>query len=443
MNKIKTQLEENIFWQVGQGQISFWFDNWTREGALYRLLPDDVKPNNSMLNEVYVNGRWQWNKAGLRVPWEVKLAIQHITINFTPSKKDYAIRAPNTKGTFTISSTWNLLRKRAVGDWHDRRICHKNVSLKTNFHFWRMLKDRLSIDNKIGRFKIHGPSICCCCSNHKIEIVEHLFGQSKVAQDLWAKVCHPLGIKVQDTPLRQILVNCWNSQARNTGQGDSSPDDLLGDLEVKSQFPLIDTESDWLSFCSKLSKNYAKKIIKITKWYPPPPNIIKLNSDGSCEGDECGGGGLIRDDKGRLSFAYSINLGKGTNNWAEAKALQYGVDWCMNKGWYNIVIEVDSLLLVRAIQGKTKVPWNIPQIVKWIQGLLELHQIQIRHCFREANQAADKLAQISHSHIHAIVYNEYQALPRQVRGIINMDRWGLPSIRARPQRNKLYNFDPP
>ncbi|XP_059301809.1 uncharacterized protein LOC132053715 [Lycium ferocissimum] len=325
MCKIKHQVEDNIIWQIGQADIVTGMTGGPGEGALYRLLPDDVIPNNIMLNEVHVNNTWQWNRAGYRVPWEVKVAVQHIIVNFTQSKKDKATWVPNTEGSFTISSAWNLLRKRAEDNWHDRRTCHKNVSLKINFHFWRMIKDRLSIDNKIGRFKIHGPSICCCCTNHKVETVEHLFGQSELAQELWSNICHPLGIKVQGIPLRRILVNCWNIQARNL-------------------------------VANKLSNNYAKKCIKITKWYPPPPNHIKLNSDGSCRGDYCGGGGLIRNDKGKMISAYNISLGKGTSNWAEAKALQYRLKWCISRGWNNIMLEADSLHLVQAIQGKIKSP---------------------------------------------------------------------------------------
>ncbi|XP_060200410.1 uncharacterized protein LOC132628664 [Lycium barbarum] len=114
--RIRSQMENNITWQIGQGQVSFWFNNWTREGALYKLLPDDVIPNNIKLNEVHDNGTWHWNRAGYRVPWAVRLAIQNVTSNFTHGKEDKSIWIPNLEGKFSISSAWNLLRKKVVGD---------------------------------------------------------------------------------------------------------------------------------------------------------------------------------------------------------------------------------------------------------------------------------------------------------------------------------------
>ena len=38
---------------------------------------------------------------------------------------------------------------------------------------------------------------------------------------------------------------------------------------------------------------------------------------------------MIRYHRGNLIFAYSLNLRHGTNNWEEAKALSYGVEWCV------------------------------------------------------------------------------------------------------------------
>ena len=56
---------------------------------------------------------------------------------------------------------------------------------------------------------------------------------------------------------------------------------------------------------------------------------MKINSDGSCEDGYFGGGGVIQDHPGNLIFADSLNLRHGTNNQEEAKALLYGVEWCV------------------------------------------------------------------------------------------------------------------
>ncbi|XP_059277795.1 uncharacterized protein LOC132031972 [Lycium ferocissimum] len=302
--------------------------------ALGKLLPADYSPNNIRLNEAYEDGIWQWDRAGYRVPKTIRWEVQHISIHFNENKEDKAIWASNPEGRFTVSSAWNLLRKKANGDWHDRRTWHTSCSLKVNFHMWRIIKNRIATANNIG---------------------SHIY--------------------------------------RITGK-----DSLL-----------IKEEIDWLSFCNKLNTNPIRKSIRIVKWIPPPPSFIKLNSDGSCRGELCGGGGVIRNDKGKLIQAYSMNLGKGTSNCAEAKALQHGTEWCISEGWRKIIVESDSLLVVQAIQGKV----------------------------------ADKLAQVGHSHNDIVTYKEFQELPTSVRGILNIDRMGLPNIRTRPISNSNYYFDPP
>ncbi|XP_060192601.1 uncharacterized protein LOC132622089 [Lycium barbarum] len=56
LGKVKNQLEDNIVWQIGQGRVSFWYDNWLGEGALYKLLPEDYSLNNIKLDEAYEDG---------------------------------------------------------------------------------------------------------------------------------------------------------------------------------------------------------------------------------------------------------------------------------------------------------------------------------------------------------------------------------------------------
>lgn len=64
-------------------------------------------------------------------------------------------------------------------------------------------------------------------------------------------------------------------------------------------------------------------------WEKPPPNIFKLNTDGSAltNSGRIGGGGIIRDDSGNMVYAISIPLGIGTNNLAEIQAAVYGIQW--------------------------------------------------------------------------------------------------------------------
>lgn len=73
----------------------------------------------------------------------------------------------------------------------------------------------------------------------------------------------------------------------------------------------------------------TSKSVALVRWIKPPLLFVKLNSDGRCRDGICGGGGVVRDSMGALIMAYSIPLGAGTSNWAEAKAMLFGLKWCI------------------------------------------------------------------------------------------------------------------
>lgn len=123
-----------------------------------------------------------------------------------------------------------------------------------------------------------------------------------------------------------------------------------------------------------------------------PLLFVKMNNDGSCVNGMCGGGGVVRDNHGKVLMAYSMPLGHGTSNWAEAVAFLFGLKWCIEQGHVLIIGKTDSLLLHRCIMGE----WRIEGNVKEIRKLMEGRSIFTKHCFREANQATDKMASLCH-----------------------------------------------
>lgn len=63
-------------------------------------------------------------------------------------------------------------------------------------------------------------------------------------------------------------------------------------------------------------------------------------------------------------FAYSLGLGPGTSNMAEAQALLYGLKWCVSKGYGRVWGETDSLLLAKCINKEWKTPWRLEKVDK-------------------------------------------------------------------------------
>ncbi|KAH0776696.1 hypothetical protein KY290_008107 [Solanum tuberosum] len=98
--------------------------------------------------------------------------------------------------------------------------------------------------------------------------------------------------------------------------------------------------------------------IKEVRWLRPPDTILKLNTDVSSLKNpySIGGGGILRNSLGEMVYAFTIPLGVGTNNRAEALAAIHGLQWCVQHGHKNIILEVDSELLTKWIAQNIKPP---------------------------------------------------------------------------------------
>ncbi|XP_022843169.1 uncharacterized protein LOC111366695 [Olea europaea var. sylvestris] len=86
------------------------------------------------------------------------------------------------------------------------------------------------------------------------------------------------------------------------------------------------------------------KVTKFVRWMPHLPTWIKLNIDGCCIGNHgnCGGGGVIRANKGEFIYAFHTFYGHGTNTWMELKAVLDAIHICDELNFPKIIIESDS-----------------------------------------------------------------------------------------------------
>lgn len=51
-------MDHEIWWQVKSSNSSFWFDNWTRLGALYFIVDSPVSNEASEVRDLISNGHW-------------------------------------------------------------------------------------------------------------------------------------------------------------------------------------------------------------------------------------------------------------------------------------------------------------------------------------------------------------------------------------------------
>ncbi|XP_019231300.1 PREDICTED: uncharacterized protein LOC109212139 [Nicotiana attenuata] len=336
--------------------------------------------------------------------------IEAMQIRLRPLVQDTPVWTANEKGAFSVASAWNIFRK---------------VPFKMCFTVWRALRDRLPTD----------------------------------ARNIWRIICGVKGIPFTGVSFRMLLVNWWKAKTKNPVEAcliNCLPIVTTWEIWkaicgvkygserlniVNTQFPKFNTKPIRSSVCHLFNINIGFKKTIITKWNKPPAFFVKLNSDGSCKNGLCGGGGVM-DNLGCLIAAFTINLGPGTSNWTEAQSLLFGIKWCINNGLHCILVKTDSKLLVDCLNGNNCVPWRISDEINELRSLREQTIFNLNHCFRESNQVADKLASLSHESLQNQLFHNFDEVPRQVRGIMNMDKWSLLAFRVVDKRTYI-TFEPP
>ncbi|KAK4711105.1 hypothetical protein R3W88_005618 [Solanum pinnatisectum] len=93
-------------------------------------------------------------------------------------------------------------------------------------------------------------------------------------------------------------------------------------------------------------------------------------------------------------------------------AILIALRYCKIKKINKVLIETDSLGVIKMIRNEWKISWNQAKEMEEIQEIIENIQVDITHFFREANQLADKLVNEAYTHIGLKQWGEFSAVIR-------------------------------
>ncbi|KAH0692810.1 hypothetical protein KY285_019907 [Solanum tuberosum] len=98
------------------------------------------------------------------------------------------------------------------------------------------------------------------------------------------------------------------------------------------------------------------------------------------------------------------------------------------------ILEVDSMMVVKWLEGAYIVPWDLEHEVEHMKRIIEKRHIKVQHCFREANTVDDALAKFGNKSPDNLIANMFvslQELPHEARGPIRMDKAQLANFRIK------------
>ncbi|KAG6476887.1 hypothetical protein ZIOFF_066135 [Zingiber officinale] len=124
--KLRNYGENNIGWIIGNGEINFWYDNWLDSGPLYLLCPILGNPD-SRIVEFICNSGWNVEKLQSCVPEQIVDEIKEVALPGGISGevenvdevvqngvRDCIVWKSSLDGKFTMKSAWK-------GSWKDQQ----------------------------------------------------------------------------------------------------------------------------------------------------------------------------------------------------------------------------------------------------------------------------------------------------------------------------------
>ncbi|XP_060182063.1 uncharacterized protein LOC132611694 [Lycium barbarum] len=399
------------------------------------------------------------------IPAQVALHVSTIPLGHNDDE-DYAIWLNFGNGHFTNKSAWQVVRAQRSQNTSLAKVWHNSIPFKFSFMCWRIYFGKLPFREAMIWLSNRDDIDCPCHPTPQNESIQHVFIEGVATNQLWNTMGDPLGISHNHIPIRVVLQKWWSVKPKNRvhklllhsipviicweiwkswtacSYGDRTSfsehhmiKQCIWNIKavINDSFPSIEINGNWINICDKIESLCL--VIKCTTvyWKSLAREMIKLNTDGSfiSTNGKAGIGGVVSNEQGDFIMGFSIPVNSSSNNQAEMEAASFGSNWCIQNGFTNIHIELDSLLITEMLIKKDTKNMKLKHMVKATSNTLRGANVIFTHCFREANQIADFLAKKAATSGDRALYLSYQDLPREAKGLLQLDKWQLPTFRRR------------
>ncbi|CAN0874988.1 Putative ribonuclease H protein At1g65750 [Linum grandiflorum] len=140
-------------------------------------------------------------------------------------------------------------------------------------------------------------------------------------------------------------------------------------------------------------------------WRPDDEGWFTLSTDGSLRSPqrEAAAGGVIRDDRGSFVKSFTMNLSCCSITRAEMRGIVEGLKLAWSLGIRKIRVQSDSTAAIAILSKGSSLDHQHAILVRQYQNLCKRQwEVTLNHIYREANCAADYLANLGHSFVFGL-----------------------------------------
>ncbi|KAJ8436976.1 hypothetical protein Cgig2_012263 [Carnegiea gigantea] len=386
----KNDLQHTVGLAIGNGNAThFWTNTWAIEKPLVGVATTRI-PIGDLTKKVseYWDRDHGWNWAALRncIPQGAldKIASFELLPDNTP---DNVFWHGETSGRFSVKSAMSFLqqerRPRPLESW--KWVWKLKVPLRVSMFVWLPLHNKLMTNVNRARRHLTLDTRCTACG-FEVEDLDHILRKCPQAVMVWRSLAH----------------KGWGCVAHNAERCATSIDPSNNIPRDKGEF-LIQKFCE-VNIALHNSRDTTVKTIssptneRIT-WQAPPMGWVTVNTDGASKGNpgHAGGGGVIRGDRREWLVGFIERMGVCSSTKAEIKATLQGLRLAQHMGLKKISLQLDSLTVMGMLKGTYDWCLEHAPLLSECKSLIESRdwEVKVSHCFREANQVADHLANLS------------------------------------------------
>ncbi|XP_074267339.1 uncharacterized protein LOC141590668 [Silene latifolia] len=448
-------LQKGAMVAVGNGRTTlFWDHAWVDEGCLADKailnIPESIL--GATVSDMWdVMSGWKWDLFSNYLPREELLKIEAYSLATEPYIEDALFWGGTPSGKFSIKSALVFMRADetppapATVDWH--LICKLPVQQRIRMFIWLSSHNRIMCNYNRVRRGLSDDPLCPRCLTGD-ETTDHLLRSCPFSTELWMQLGMPLAydsffyssftrwvsdnvrntsaIASNDWPMKSAIVCWWIWKWRNNvvfGRGNENPTDPVRFLH--QQFDTSKNAFDPFSLFSSSHGTAYEEIL--VRWHPPPFGWFLLNTDSASKGKPgpAGCGGIIRDDTGNFVSAYFFSCGVCNSMRAEMRALLAGLEHARSLRITKLLVHKDNSTCVDFFQKDQLLSHGLRPLVQQCKELIKLGgwPVKIDHSYREANRAADWLANEGVTSVPSVTV--LSAPPHNLRSILREDVLGV------------------
>nr|POE84934.1 putative ribonuclease h protein [Quercus suber] len=277
---------------------------------------------------------------------------------------------------------------------------------------------------------------------HEEEIVERKILNSEVAAEFWRLAGCPPQVQASfsgglvdwlqvnaHSPLRAVhkdypwkcffLFGVWNLWLQRNRKAFKQQEASLNLVQA------VEMQVREFFYCVANQDEIRNKEILHVRWSKPGDGWLKLNTDGSFggEGVNSGCGGLIRDSNGLWIRGFAKTVVVNSSLASEMWALREGLTLCLDLQPQAMEIKLDATAAISFLSGNSNTNGDLSGLVDDCRDLLlQLPQVRMLHCYREANSCADALARLGAAGDGGDSY--FVTPPHSVIPLLNFDFMG-------------------